>query len=164
MEKLPYAAELETLPDGALSSQYKFTVGNTYRVLGGVNCLYVVETDEPGETTLINSSRFSRTLSERQYIAEQLVGIARELNLLEVYASGDVLPTSRRDGKGVAFYSFSICRARSVDGYVRVYSPNHINVKYETAIRMLPRWENSAVCSLEDAKELLVERFRYYRA
>jgi hypothetical protein len=84
------------------------------------------------------------TRSKRYDMAEQIAFAVRARGLDQVYASGIHLPEY-----GVRnYYSVPICRARTLDGEVRVYGRTYITL----------RWNNNipAVChSLEEALALL---------
>lgn len=63
------------------------------------------------------------------------------------------------DKKGKTHWSVLFCRARILDGVIRVYSPNFILITWQTAIRSVPR-NGSQVCRSEwEAKEFLMNTF-----
>lgn len=96
--------------------------------------------------------------SERGQVADRLWTFVKGLGLGEVYA-GQIDPE-----KGVRHYTVMFCRARSVDGWIHVYSTKFIRIGYTTAIRDLPRTERATVASVEDAEAFLQERFGSRRA
>lgn len=92
--------------------------------------------------------------SARHEAAIRIAEAAKACGLAEVYAGGVEPPSEGRN-----FYSVSLCRARTVDGSIRVYGPTFITVWYETSIRHLPRTEKTTLRSAEQAVEFLQSRF-----
>jgi hypothetical protein len=84
------------------------------------------------------------TRSKRYDMADQIARAARARGLDQVYASGIHLPEY-----GVRnYYSIPICRARTLDGEVRIYGRTYVTI----------RWNRNApvVCrSIEEALALL---------
>lgn len=65
----------------------------------------------------------------------------------------------RTDKNGKSYYSISFCKARTVDGLVRVYSPSFILVKWQTAFRDMPHTGSQVFRSFVDAEEFIRESF-----
>lgn len=92
--------------------------------------------------------------SARHEAAERIAATAKECGLAEVHAGGFEPPSPGRN-----FYSVPLCRAKSVDGSVRIYGPTFITLWYETGIRHLPRTEKTTLRSVEQTIEFLRDRF-----
>ena len=90
----------------------------------------------------------------RSEIAAYLANVAREVELDQVYAGGFDLPDDKRN-----YYSILLCRAKSVDGSIRVYGPTNITISYTTAIRHLPQRETVRLRDVKQAEEYLRSRF-----
>lgn len=94
--------------------------------------------------------------SERREAAERIAKLVYELKLDEVYAGGYEPPDAAAKRN---YYSVLLCKAQTLDGSVRVYSPSFITVVYRTAIRTLPHTEHATLRSVEQAEEFLRSRF-----
>lgn len=92
--------------------------------------------------------------SERHEAAIRIAEAAKACGLAEVYAGGIEPPSQGRN-----YYSVSLCRAKCVDGSIRVYGPTFITAWYETSIRHLPRTEKTTLRSADQAIEFLRSRF-----
>ncbi len=70
-----------------------------------------------------------------------------------------VLLNKDTDKKGKSFWGITFCKARILDGFIRVYSERYILITWETGIRDLPK-KGSQVCSSEaEAKDFLRKTF-----
>lgn len=92
--------------------------------------------------------------SRRHEAADRLAEVARECGLAEVYAGGVTPP---RPGQN--YYEVSLCRAKAVDGSVRIYGPSFLTVWYTTTIRHLPHTEKATLRNVEQVEEFLRSRF-----
>ena len=94
--------------------------------------------------------------SARQQVAQALgdTCICGELN-----DSYGVSCTKETDAKNRTYWSVTFCRARTVDGVIKVYSPNFIQVKWMTAYRDLPSRGQEVFRSEAAAKEFLIKNF-----
>lgn len=96
------------------------------------------------------------SMSQRNEIAQNLAETCIFGNLSDSYGVSCQRAT---DKKGKAHWSVLFCKARILDGVIRVYSPNFILITWQTAIRDLER-NGSKVCRSEwEAKEFLVDTF-----
>lgn len=62
--------------------------------------------------------------------------------------------------KNKTFYSVTFCRARSVDGEVRIYGPKFIQIRFITAIKTLPHKVSEVFRDPQLAKDFLKECFQ----
>jgi hypothetical protein len=90
-------------------------------------------------------------VSPRHEAALEILDTIRCCGLDEVYGGS----MDRTTEKGKTFWVLTFCRARTLDGVVRVYSPNFIQVKYQQGNRKV----SEIFCSTRDAKSFLVRRF-----
>ena len=58
-----------------------------------------------------------------------------------------------------SYWGVTFCKARILDGEIRVYSPRFILVKWQTTIRDLPAKGNSRFNSEYEAKSFIVSKF-----
>lgn len=94
--------------------------------------------------------------SIRSQVAQNLVDTCVFGSLNDSYG---VMLTKDTDKKNKSFWGITFCKARILDGYIRVYSEKYILITWETAIRDLPR-KGSQVCRNEyEAKDFLVKTF-----
>lgn len=88
-------------------------------------------------------------MSKREEIINQIADFISENGLAEVYA-GDV---GISDDKKYRWVNF--CKARTLDGEVRVYGPKWILVIYKTAFRALPARDSRVFTSVDNAIKFL---------
>lgn len=95
------------------------------------------------------------SISIRQQIALNLVDVCVCHNLDDVYG----VSINKSTEKKKTFWSVTFCVARVTDGVIRVYSPNFIMVKWQTANRNLPHRGQEVFKSEELAKDFLIKNF-----
>lgn len=96
--------------------------------------------------------------SRRAEVAVRIAEAVAEMGLNEVYAGGTFEPS----GPGHNYYTVLFCKARILDGSVRVYGRTAITVRWQTAIRDLPRNGQVFCRSAEEAIGVLREQFYYH--
>jgi hypothetical protein len=96
------------------------------------------------------------TVSPRQQVARNLSDTCVFGGLTDSYG---VNVTKTKDGKGKEYWSVSFCKARVLDGEIRVYSPNFILVSWQTAYRDMAAKGNEVFRSELLAKEFLMKHF-----
>ena len=87
--------------------------------------------------------------SEREKILNKLVEVLQKKGLDEVYG----IQTGLADNKKYRYATF--CRARTLDGEVKVYGSKFIQIKWQRS----GRWGNEVCRSLNEAKEFLEKTF-----
>lgn len=92
-------------------------------------------------------------MSEREELLDQIVEVLHEKGLNEVYG----INTGIADTKKYRYATF--CRARTLDGEVKVFGKKFIQIKWETANRSLPQRGSEVFRSFEEAKEFLEKTF-----
>jgi hypothetical protein len=95
-------------------------------------------------------------ISPRQQVALNLADTCIFGGLNDAYG---VSCEKSTDAKGKVYWSVLFCKARILDGVIRVYSPNFIMVTWQTAIRDLPAKGKEVFRSEATAKEFLVSSF-----
>jgi len=78
------------------------------------------------------------------------------LNTYELNEAYGVIRTGGESGK---FEELTFCKARVLDGTVKVYGPKFILVKYNTAYRTLPQNDHAVFTSEADAFKFLKAAF-----
>lgn len=97
-------------------------------------------------------------MSPRQSVAEDLADTCVFGNLNDSY--GVTLAKSEKDGK--SFWLVTFAKARTLDGLIRVYSPNFIQVKWQGALAVatdLPGKGHEVFRSVSAAKKFLQDHF-----
>ena len=94
-------------------------------------------------------------MSIRQQIAQNLVDTCVFGGLNEVYG----VDLKKTEDKGKTFWTSTFCKARITDGVIRVYSPNFIMIKWQTALRDMPHKGQEVFRSEASAKEFLIKNF-----
>jgi hypothetical protein len=95
-------------------------------------------------------------MSPREEIQNEIRDTLFCLELNEVYG---IIESKQNDQKGKSYRALTFCRAGSVDGEVRVYSPRFIMIKYQTTIRRLPHKSQEVFRDVSAAKRYLQECF-----
>lgn len=95
-------------------------------------------------------------MSPRETTAECIAQFCIGAGLNEVYGS-DVAKQS--DQKGKSYYSITFCKARVLDGMVKVYSPTFILVKWQTAFRDMPHKGQEVFKCINDAIDFMKTSF-----
>lgn len=90
-------------------------------------------------------------VSPRHEAALQLMDTITCAGLDQVYGG----TMERGTEKGKTFWVLTFCRARTLDGVIRVYSPNFIQIKYSQGGRKV----SEIFRSTHDAQSYLVNRF-----
>ena len=91
----------------------------------------------------------------RKILANDMEQFLIENDLNEVYGT-DV---NKRTANGKTFYSVIFCKARATDGEVRIYSPNFIQVRWQTQVRRLPHQGSIIAKSVTEAKDFIKNNF-----
>jgi len=91
--------------------------------------------------------------SLREEVAQNLLDTCVCGGLDQVYGANKSRAT---DAKGKAYWSVSFCRARILDGEIKVYAENFIVISWQTAIRDLPSTGKQRFHSETAAKEFLM--------
>ena len=94
-------------------------------------------------------------MSPRQEVAQNLADTCVFGGLNESYG----VSVSKSEDKGKTFWSVLFAKNRILDGLIRVYSPNFIMIKWQTAIRDLPHRGQEVFRSEASAKEFLMNTF-----
>lgn len=94
-------------------------------------------------------------MSQRQAIADNLAKFCIENSMNDSYG---VSVQKSKDSKGKEHWSVLFCKARILDGVVRVYAPGFILITWQTAIRDLPR-NGRQVCKTEAEAINFLKRF-----
>jgi hypothetical protein len=95
-------------------------------------------------------------ISPRQQVARNLADTCVFGGLTDSYG---VNVTKSADGKGKEYWSVTFCKARVLDGEIRVYSPNFILITWQTAFRTMAPRGREVFRSEYTAKEFLVKNF-----
>lgn len=95
-------------------------------------------------------------MSPRQQVAQNLADTCMFGDLNDVYG---VSVEKSTDKGGKAHWSVLFCKARVLDGAIRVYSPNFIMITWQTAYRDLPAKGKEVFRSEAAAKEFLIKSF-----
>lgn len=93
------------------------------------------------------SRKSTPEIKSRTDLADSIAAFLSEQGLSEVYGSDPI-----SQGK---FISIPFCKARTIDGEVRLYSAKFVYVGFQTAYRNLPRRDNLVFTSVEDAFEFI---------
>jgi len=95
-------------------------------------------------------------MSPRQQVAQNLAETCIFGGLDDSYGVSMVKAT---DKKGKPHWSVLFCKARILDGVIRVYSPGFIMISWQTAIRNLPSKGMQVFRGEIEAKEFLINTF-----
>ena len=98
----------------------------------------------------------SDSMSQRQQVAQNLAETCIFGGLNDSYG---VSIDRATDKKGKPHWSVLFCKARILDGIIRVYSPGFIMISWQTAIRDLPSKGMRVFKAEHEAKEFLVNSF-----
>lgn len=90
--------------------------------------------------------------SPREQVALDLLDVVKFGGMDEVYGANIDKQT---DAKGKSYWSVTFCKARVLDGVIKIYSPRFIMVKWQTAFRDLPSKGQQIFKSDWDAKQFL---------
>jgi len=90
--------------------------------------------------------------SPRQDVAQELVETIMFGGLDEVCGCN---MSKETDNKGKSYYSVSFCKARNLDGVVKVYSPKFVLVKWQTQYRDMSPKGQEVFKNVWDAKSFL---------
>ena len=90
-------------------------------------------------------------MSEREELMGRIVEFCGANGLNEVYGIIEA-----NVGK---YRSLTICKARILDGEIKIYSPKFIQVKWQTAIRALPERDSKVFTSAEHTIAFLKAAF-----
>jgi hypothetical protein len=93
--------------------------------------------------------------SPREELAQELLDVCIFGGLDEVYGA---TKDKRIDAKGKTYWSILFCKARVLDGAIKVYSEKFILIKWQTAYRDLPAVGQEVFKSPLAAKQFL-QRF-----
>lgn len=96
------------------------------------------------------------SISPRQQVAQNLAETCIFGNLNDSYG---VSVEKSTDQKGKTHWSVLFCKARVLDGVIRVYSPGFIMVTWQTGVRDLPSKGKEIFRSESAAKEFIVSTF-----
>lgn len=96
--------------------------------------------------------------SIRNQVAQNLADTCIFGGLNEVYGVNVEKSVDPKSPKKT-FWSVTFCVARVTDGVIRVYSPNFIMVKWQTADRSLPSKGQEIFHSEQAAKAFLIRNF-----
>ena len=88
---------------------------------------------------------------DRLNIMERMVEFCGEHGLNEVYG---VI-----ENDAGQYRSLTFCKSNVLDGDIRIYSPNFIQIRYETAYRDLPHKDSRVFVSETDALQFLKSAF-----
>lgn len=99
---------------------------------------------------------YKQQLSPREQVAQDICAYLVFADLSQVYAGGYSKLT---DKKGKSYYSIPFCRARTVDGIIKVYSERWIAVSWVTSYRNLPPRTNTVYKNQNDLKAELTAFF-----
>ncbi|HRC95212.1 MAG TPA: hypothetical protein PK317_00285 [Coprothermobacter proteolyticus] len=94
--------------------------------------------------------------SPREDVAQELLETVVFGGLDEVYGASK---EKRTDAKGKSYWDVSFCKARTVDGTVKVYSEKFILVKWQTQFRDMPHQGQEVFKNVNAAKSFLVKSF-----
>lgn len=92
------------------------------------------------------------SISPRQEVAQALADTCMFGGLDDSY--GVIM--NKTEERSKTFWSITFAKARILDGVIKVYSPNFIQIKWQTAIRDLPR-NGSEVFRSESAAKLFLQ-------
>lgn len=95
-------------------------------------------------------------ISPRQQVARNLADTCVFGGLTDSYG---VNLTKSADAKGMEYWSVTFCKAGTLDGDIRVYSPNFILVTWQTANRSMAHRGREVFRSEYLAKEFLGKNF-----
>ena len=94
--------------------------------------------------------------SPRESVAQELYETCLFGGLNESYGAS---MGKRTDAKGKSYWDVSFCKARTVDGTVKVYSEKFILVKWQTQFRDMPHQGQEVFKNVNAAKSFLVKSF-----
>ncbi|MAE81508.1 MAG: hypothetical protein CMB80_02140 [Flammeovirgaceae bacterium] len=92
-------------------------------------------------------------MSARTEIADKLKTFLMENSLGEVYGIIEGYGPNKR------YRSLTFCRARSIDGEIRIYGAKFIVISWMTTYNKLPRMGNQKVDSVEKAIQFMTKAF-----
>jgi hypothetical protein len=95
-------------------------------------------------------------MSLRQQVAQNLAETCIFGGLNDSYG---VSLQKATDKKGKQHWSVLFCKARILDGVIRIYSPGFIMISWQTAIRTLPEKGMKVFKNEYEAKDFLVNTF-----
>ena len=95
-------------------------------------------------------------ISPRQQVAQDLADACIFGDLNDSYG---VSLEKATDAKGKTYWSVLFCKARVLDGVIRVYSPSFIMITWKTSYRDLPANGKEIFRSETDAKQFLISSF-----
>jgi hypothetical protein len=94
-------------------------------------------------------------MSPRESVAHELADTCRLGGLNESYG---VNVDKVEDGLR-SYWNVTFAKNRILDGVIRVYSPNFILVKWQTAIRTIPRKGSQRFADTQEAKSFITQTF-----
>lgn len=95
-------------------------------------------------------------ISPRQSVALELSDTCLCAGLNESYG----VNVSKHEGDK-SYWVVTFAKARILDGVIHVYSPNFILVKWQTAIRDMPRRGSHRFNNVADAKKFICDKFMF---
>lgn len=94
-------------------------------------------------------------MSPREQVAQNIADTCVFGGLNDSYG----VMKEKETSNGKTYWSVTFCKARILDGVIRVYSPKFIMVKWMTAIRTLPHRGQEVFHSEEAVKTFLIKSF-----
>ncbi len=95
------------------------------------------------------------TMSPRQQVAQNLADTCVFGGLNDSYG----VSLAKSEEKGKSFWSVTFCRARFLDGVIKVYSPNFILIKWQGRVANLPARGQEVFRSEASAKDFIISNF-----
>ena len=92
----------------------------------------------------------------RETLANEMAEYCHELGLDDSYG---ISITKRKPPNKRSYWSVLFCRARTLDGEVRIYGAGFIQIRFQTAIRSLPHKHSEIFKSPLMAKQALTDWF-----
>lgn len=95
------------------------------------------------------------SISPRQQVAQNLSDTCVFGGLNDSYG----VSMQKEEDKGKSFWSVTFCKARVLDGVLRVYSPNFVLIRWQTGYRDIEGRGSEVFRSERAAKDFIVKNF-----
>lgn len=96
-------------------------------------------------------------MSAREDAVNEILEACGDFDLCQVYAGDTGLSEDKK------YRYVTICRARNLDGEIRVYTPKYILLKFETRYQNCPHKETVKFNSVEETIDFLRSVFVEYK-
>lgn len=93
-----------------------------------------------------------KTPSKREQIQHELAAFLSTHGLAQAYG---VIEGKTKSSTGRTCRTLTFCHARNLDGVIRIFGENFIEISYQTRYLALPRYDRRIFASVEDAKRFL---------